>query len=224
MILDTNNNLTIGSPSASGNKRIRCDSATLADGESVQVMVAGGAAGTINRYTNLMTYKHAGITNPVGVLGLNSQDGSIGYIWVDDNDQPRMSTNANHAGTTSGSALAKDYEEATATLTATGLTTSPTGIATFVRVGKQVTMEIPNFSGTSNATTFTLTGIPTNMRPTASRTIFVRTQDNGSAVVVARGIINSAGVLALYKDVDGTAAFTASGTKSCVNVNVSYII
>jgi hypothetical protein len=67
------------------------------------------------------------------------------------------------------------YEEGTFTVTATGFSgTAPSGTARYVRVGKQVTVEIPLLQGTSNATTFTLTGWPVALRPGAENHFVVR--------------------------------------------------
>lgn len=220
--IDDNNNLTIGGATQSGTKDFRASSGTLASGESVKIVAEGGIAGVLNRTARIVVYKHAGIANPAGALGLSTQDGVDQFFWFDDNDQPRMSTNANHAGTTSGSALAKDYEEATATLTATGMTTSPTATAQFTRVGKNVSFYLSaTITGTSNSSAFTLTGIPTNMRPANSRYILVTIQDNGGSFTLARGVISSTGVITLYKDFSGTG-FISTGTKSIAPLEITY--
>ena len=115
------------------------------------------------------------------------------------------------------------HERATATLTATGMTTAPTGTVRFTRNGDTVTALIPAISGISNATTFTLTGIPTNFRPSFYRYVLVRTQDNSGALVVSNATVDSSGVLTMYKDV-GTTAFTASGIKSVQTIQIQYHI
>lgn len=106
-----------------------------------------------------------------------------------------------------------DYREGTFTATATGMTTSPTGDVDYLRIGGLVVLQIPTISGTSNATTFTLTGIPTELRPSVTRRIFARMQDAGTAYVVAYVDVNADGTITCKKDVGGSA-FTASGTKS----------
>lgn len=116
-----------------------------------------------------------------------------------------------------------DYREATFTATATGMTTAPTGTASFVRVGGDVTLTIQTITGTSNATSFTLTGMPTTCRPSATRTVIARVQDNGGAISFGRADIDSSGVVTLYKDAASTA-FTNSGTKSVNVLSVSYHI
>ncbi len=116
-----------------------------------------------------------------------------------------------------------DYRELTYTATATGLTTSPTGTARVVKAGNEVAIEIPAITGTSNATTFTLTGMPSACRPAATRSVLCRVQDNGGTVTVGLAEIDSSGVITLFKDAAGSA-FTNAGTKSTSTVNVSYVI
>lgn len=58
------------------------------------------------------------------------------------------------------------YEEGSFTVTATGFSgTAPSGTAYYTRIGKQVTIVFPYLSGTSNAATFGLTGIPSALNP-----------------------------------------------------------
>ena len=115
------------------------------------------------------------------------------------------------------------YEEATVTLTATGMTTTPTGVARFTRNGDTVTINTPFISGTSNATTFTLTGIPTSFRPTSNRIILLRVQDNSGSLLLGMGVIDLSGNITISKDVGGTA-FTASGVKAIYNLQATYHI
>lgn len=116
-----------------------------------------------------------------------------------------------------------DYREGTFVATATGMTTTPTGTATYVRVGNSVNLEIPLVSGTSNATTFTLTGMVAAIRPAAQRDIILRTQDNTGAYVISLATISTGGVITLYASAN-SAVFTATGTKSVAAINISYVI
>lgn len=117
----------------------------------------------------------------------------------------------------------ENYLEATFTATATGMTTSPTGTVGAVRNGNAVTLSLPSISGTSNATTFTLTGMPTTLYPSTSKNVLCIIRDNGGAFAVAMANIGSAGVITLYKDT-AASAFTASGAKAIYNSQVTYII
>lgn len=114
------------------------------------------------------------------------------------------------------------YDEGSFTVTATGLTTTVTGTATYVQIGKQVTMYFPILSGTSNATTFTLTGIPAGLTSVGG----------GGYVPLARIVDNGAetsGSLTIYGaewsvNRPALAAWTASGAKGLFNTWITYAL
>lgn len=116
-----------------------------------------------------------------------------------------------------------DYREGSYTATATGMTTSPTCAVSFVKNGNTATLDIAGVQATSNATTFTLTGMPTALRPGALRAVLVRTQDNGGTPTVSLATIDTAGAINIFKDPAGSA-FTSSGQKTIYQIAVSYII
>lgn len=108
------------------------------------------------------------------------------------------------------------------TATATGMTTSPIGTVKYSVVGNTVTLDIPNISGTSNSTSFTLTGGPTDIRPAVDKDVLIRVVDNGSGLTgFAR--VKTTGVIELYSSVSG-AGFTASGTKQIHINSISYTL
>lgn len=115
------------------------------------------------------------------------------------------------------------YEEGTFTVTATGFSgTAPSGTARYVRVGKQVTLQLPTLtSNTSNATTFTVTGLPAALYPWVTLNCVAPIIDNG---VDQYGTVNvtTAGVINVYKAAWG--AFTASGQKTLYPVSLVYIV
>ena len=111
----------------------------------------------------------------------------------------------------------------TATLTATGMTTSPTGTAKYTILGSVVVLDIPLITGTSNAVTFTLTGAPTSIAPAADKDMLCRIVDNGAAIAVGLLRVKTTGVIELYAS-PAAAAFTAAGTKSVNPMSVSYTL
>jgi hypothetical protein len=111
----------------------------------------------------------------------------------------------------------------TATLTATGMTTSPTGTLKYTITGSAVTLDIPGISGTSNATTFTLTGAPATIAPVADKDVICIIRDNSGTATSGLMRIKTSGVIELYASVAG-AAFTAAGTKAVNTVSVSYTL
>jgi len=111
----------------------------------------------------------------------------------------------------------------TFTATATGMTTSPTGTAKYTVNNGAVTLDLPSISGTSNATTFTLTGAPAAITPAADKDVLCRVQDNTGAFALGLLRVKTTGVVELYANVTG-GAFTAAGTKSVAPMSVSYTL
>lgn len=116
------------------------------------------------------------------------------------------------------------YEEGTFTVTATGFVTPLTATASYVRVGKDVTLTLPSLSGVSNATNFTLTGIPNALVPASNHYQIIRgspTASSNDIVLLEWG----AGVTAITIYGSSTAGgWPASGTKSVPPTTISYAI
>jgi len=117
------------------------------------------------------------------------------------------------------------YEEGTVTLTATGMTTSPAMAADFTLIGNNVTLHLEDLQGISNTTSFTLTGIPTRLRPTSNRTFLVRTINNGGSVAITVAFIDSSGVVNIFNNLTKAAgSWTASGDKRILAQTLSYTL
>jgi hypothetical protein len=116
-------------------------------------------------------------------------------------------------------AVYNDYGSYTGTMT--GLTTSPTATMNYTRIGRQVVIDIATITGTSNATTMTITGAPVGIRPTTTtKYAAARIQDAGlSSFGVVR--MTTAGTLDFRSD-SGGGAFTDSGTKGCSDFIMTY--
>lgn len=109
----------------------------------------------------------------------------------------------------------------TFTVTLTGISgADPTGTARWVRNGNAVTLYIPSLTGTSDATTATLTGMPTTIRPARTQISVARVTENGTTQLGLASIATD-GVISLFATIAG-AAFTASGTKSHNEFTYSY--
>lgn len=109
--------------------------------------------------------------------------------------------------------------------TATGLTTSPTGSITYCKHGNLVTLEIPaGFTGTSNATTFTITGasIPTEIKPSTVKYCPAFVTNNGTQAI-GQVKVNVNGTLIIERDPAGTN-WTSSGTKALHPVSITYLV
>lgn len=117
------------------------------------------------------------------------------------------------------------YEEGSFTVTATGFSgTAPSGIARYVRVGKQVTIHIPTLAGTSNAGTFTLTGIPPTLYASAVTSYYCVIQDNS---VFEGGLVTpqiGAAAWSVGRLPPSFPPFTASGQKLLSEVTFTYAL
>jgi hypothetical protein len=108
----------------------------------------------------------------------------------------------------------------TYTATLTGCTTSPTGTVAYEKIGTIVVLSIPGITGTSNATSATLTGAPAAIRPTNSQTMLMRVIDN-AAGSIGTAVMDSAGTITLGLGITGSS-FTNSGTKGTLALTLAY--
>jgi len=119
------------------------------------------------------------------------------------------------------------YKEGTFTATggSTEFSDSPAPSATwsYVRSGKMVTIQCEAISGTSTATSFTITGLPVELRPSAAARVPVRVKDNGGALQWGIFSIATGGSITVRKDAN-MSTFTASGTKGVDSTAISYIL
>lgn len=111
-----------------------------------------------------------------------------------------------------------DYEEGTFTGTLTGVSGSVTGTIRYVKTGGMVTIAIDGggggarVSGTSNATTKTITGMPATLYPSQTRYSIATVQDSAvGAFVAAVTEVNTSGVISVYSTMN-FGVWTASGT------------
>jgi hypothetical protein len=96
--LDTN--ALLQTYKSSGTVTIRTESGSLANDELSRVMAVVGT-----RSAQLGVYKHSGITNPCPYIFMDEEDGGDNYLWVDNSGNLRISSNALHVGTTSGTVV-----------------------------------------------------------------------------------------------------------------------
>lgn len=118
--------------------------------------------------------------------------------------------------------------ESTSTFTATltGVDASVTGTARYVKLGNFVSLTIPSLSGTSNATTCTISGLPAAIQPTNDAGyVAIGVTDNGVTVVGLAAIIAAGSVITLYPSLTGLASgWTNSGTKGFLGFILNYQI
>lgn len=113
----------------------------------------------------------------------------------------------------------------------TGCTTNPAPSIQYTHVGVSgagvttqgiVTVNIPAFTCTSNATTFTITGMPAASRPSTNQgAVVLRVTDNGTAAMNEARMLNT-GAIEFLRNGSATG-WTNAGTKGLANpVSMSY--
>jgi hypothetical protein len=129
------------------------------------------------------------------------------------------------SGLTFGDETLSTYDTGTFSITGTGFAADPSDTASYVLVGSLVLLFIPQLTGTSDATTFTLTGIPTAIRAASSGSAVIRFTDNGSASATPGLLVINTGATAwdLYTDLTGTG-WTDANTKTLEAMFVAYHI
>lgn len=110
----------------------------------------------------------------------------------------------------------------TASVTPSGLTTTPTGTITYAVVDGVCTVGLPDITGVSNSGACLLTGFTLALRPTAVRTCIVRVMNNGVADW-GTAILGTDGTVTLTVGA-GQGAFAATGNKGILRCTISYPI
>lgn len=105
------------------------------------------------------------------------------------------------------------------TATLTGCTTAPTYTVYVTIVGNVVTLDIPNWSATSNTTAKTLTGMPAAYRPATAKQFFCGSSDNGGNTVSAYGNVGTNGTINWFPSF-ATTSWTSSG--NCAGAGFSF--
>ena len=110
-------------------------------------------------------------------------------------------------GPTAGGFVDMTPDTGSFTFTATGMTTSPTGTGIWARIGNLVLLLLPTITGTSNANTFTYTGLPAAIQPV--RTIVCPLVEdyveNGGAVVNTAAAVLQSGSGTVRFDLGGSS-------------------
>ena len=104
--------------------------------------------------------------------------------------------------------------------TLTGFASGPTGTVNYHKIGSRVTLYLTaQISGTSNATTLTMTGLPAAVRPVNAISVMVTsvldtgTPNFGNADIASAGSTITFAVPNGTKGNTSTSGFTNSGTK-----------
>lgn len=120
---------------------------------------------------------------------------------------------------------ASDVED-TFTITGSGFSGSaPTGTARYVKRGNQVTLFVPQISGTSSSTNFSLTGIPASITPVRAHSFAVPcTRDNGGDSNTSFVTVTTSNTItvSLSGGIASVTPWTNSGTKAVGIFTITY--
>lgn len=158
------------------------------------------ASGTLPSYTGIRDGDRIVINNPV--QGSPASYVRSGGAWVPE-------TYAELAGSF--------------TITGTGFTVAPTATAKYKMVNGIVFLFIPKngINGTSNATTFTLTGLPVAIRPTSVHVVATVQAQNNTVTVLGAASVNPGGTITLDNGTLG-GAWTAAGVKGLYSTEYNW--
>jgi hypothetical protein len=112
------------------------------------------------------------------------------------------------------------------TITGTGFATNPTATAKYRILNGVVTLYIPITAiiGTSNATTFTLTGLPPAIQPASTHQLPIISVDNGSTITTGVIEFGASGSAILFAPNGSSSGWTASGAKSLNTTEFFYTL
>jgi hypothetical protein len=119
-------------------------------------------------------------------------------------------------------AITAGFLTGTCALTPTGFTDNSPVTATWVQLGQVVHILVPQIFRTSNATGFSLSGIPLAQRPPSSLHGYASGADAGVSVALEY-LVQSSGLITFSKGIYG-GAFTASGSKILYACSISYVL
>lgn len=109
------------------------------------------------------------------------------------------------------------YDSGTFTGTLTGVTGTVTASIPWARNGSHVDLSIPAITGTSNAITMTITGLPAGLIPPTKSwySPLIVTVDNGTPQYTSFCVVTAVtGVIQYWLNASGPGTWTNSGTKS----------
>lgn len=186
--------------------------------------IANEENATILLQTNAVTRLTISTSAFTGTLPWQGPDGSAAApskSFSNDTDTGFYRDTANQIGIALAGATAGQIAQGTFTGTLTGYAVNPTGTVSYQRIGNMVFLwTSASISGTSNANTLTMTGLPAIVQPTNVQQRFTQILDNTTSLMATASVV--AGTIT-FSILDSTAVanrvssttigFTASGTK-----------
>jgi hypothetical protein len=186
----------------------------LATGNSVSV-VHSGATGGISIATN--SSERIRVAN-AGNVTVNAPVSGTALA---------VSGSVTGLGTVSGTQVDMSPDTGTFTSTYTGFTAGVTCTSTWSRIGKLVILTLCSATGTSNATTFTMTGLPSAIQPPAlNQNVALppeQVNDNSATLTCCTDALIQGGSGTVTFRKTGASGWTAAGTKGfSVPLTINY--
>lgn len=110
----------------------------------------------------------------------------------------------------------------TFTGTLTGVSSAVTATITYTKVGDTVILDIPQFSGTSNTVSKTITGLPSILVPTKSKRGLVIVSDNSGAALTGEYFMYANQAYIDFYTSINAANWTAAGTATITSFTLTY--
>ena len=186
---------------------------------------------TMSNGTHQAAIEMLGVNNVEGEalsIGTNSNTirfgfafGAAGFInYLGGNDVSMTLLGAN-----AGVQLDMTPDSGSFTITYTGFASANTGLAKWTRMGNLIILGLPPGNNpTSNATTFTATGLPALIQPASSLNFFVPDMLDNSAGTQCQGtILAGTGTIIFSKGFVSGGAWTAAGNKGINNSGFTLI-
>lgn len=108
------------------------------------------------------------------------------------------------------------------TAAGTGFTAAVTGTASYVLVGGVVVLFLPDLTGTSNSTAFTITGMPAAITPTRTSNHVVTITDTTTDVYGLLRLTASSTTITMLSSLQANGDFGNSGSKGLFATWISY--
>lgn len=113
-------------------------------------------------------------------------------------------------------------ENATFTASAVGFTAAVTGTASYTLVGGTVLLFLPELTGTSNATTFTITGLPAAITPVRTSNHVVTVSDSTTDIYGLLRLTAASTTITMLSALQANGDWGNSGTKAVLPTWVAY--
>lgn len=213
VLVSTSGNVTINAPSAN-------QALTMNGAANAFPLLVNGSSTSGQSYGGQI---RAGTNSSDTAFEVDNQANTVAYLRIQGNGTIKG------GGPVAADLVDMTPDKGTFTVTYTGMSAGTSGTATWRRIGNLVTLYIPQLSGTSNATSFTATGLPSAIQPaTLDQTGTVLAVNNGVSITGQYQIVHGSGTITFYNSF-ASSGWTNSGTKGTCPIGsagcpISYLL